>query len=49
MSADCHVQDGDDVFILEGGKTPFILREECLGTHRLMGFCYLYGAMAGER
>ena len=49
MSANCHVRDGDDVYILEGGKTPFILREEGLGKHKLMGPCYLYGAMAGER
>jgi Heterokaryon incompatibility protein (HET) len=49
VSANCHIRDGDDVYILEGGKTPFILREEGLGKHRLMGPCYLYGAMAGER
>jgi hypothetical protein len=48
VSANCHVRDGDGVYILEGGETPFILREE-KGTHRLMGPCYLYGAMAGER
>ena len=28
MSANCHVRDGDDIYILEGGKTPFILRGE---------------------
>jgi hypothetical protein len=49
VSVNYHVRAGDDVYILEGGKTPFTLREEGLGRHRLMGPCYLYGTMAGER
>jgi hypothetical protein len=49
VTVNCHVQTGDEVFILQGGKMPFIFREEGLETHRLMGPCYLYGAMAGER
>ncbi|EEU35878.1 uncharacterized protein NECHADRAFT_34976 [Fusarium vanettenii 77-13-4] len=41
---------GDAIFVLKGGKTPFLLREhEAPGQeHRLVGEAFVYGIMAGE-
>jgi hypothetical protein len=40
---------GDAVFVLEGGKTPFLLRQYAAGgAHAFVGESYLYGIMAGE-
>ena len=40
---------GDEVFILEGGYTPFVLREQGQeGKYRLVGEAYVHGAMKGE-
>jgi hypothetical protein len=40
---------GDAVFVLAGGKTPFILREQASARgHRLLGEAYVYGIMGGE-
>lgn len=46
---------GDEIMILRGGRVPFILRPvkqsaDCsgIGTHRLIGKCYVYGAMDKE-
>lgn len=78
----CHINEGDRVYVLRGGDMPFILRrtgdeqdhlndypgqkmilqegytllkdgttgfiEQPIRPHRLMGPCYLYGAMDGE-
>lgn len=49
VADNCHVRGGDQVFILKGGKTPFVFRKNGDGTYRLMGPCYLYGAMQGEK
>ena len=46
---DAVAEIGDEVFILQGGKTPFVMRNGDEGTYRLMGPCYLWGAMKGER
>ncbi len=41
------MQKGDDVFILFGGRIPYILRQ--VGDHfRLVGECYIHGLMNGE-
>jgi hypothetical protein len=42
-----NAQVGDKVFVLFGGNTPFILRNEG-EKHRLMGPCYQHGLMDGE-
>lgn len=50
---------GDEVVVLHGGDTPFLVREVGLdeegrvnleerGTHRLVGDCYVHGLMDGE-
>lgn len=42
-------QEGDKIFILEGGFTPFLLRPvEGDGTFKLVGECYVHGIMKGE-
>ena len=49
-------QASDEVFILLGGRTPFILRSvgvQCVGgqlrtVYTLIGSCYIHGAMDGE-
>ena len=39
----------DEVWLLEGGKTPFILRREPDGhSHRIIGEAYIHGVMHGE-
>jgi hypothetical protein len=43
------MREGDTVVILCGGKVPFLLREaEAEGRWRLVGECYVEGAMEGE-
>jgi hypothetical protein len=42
-----NAQIGDKVYVLFGGDTPFILREDG-EHHRLMGPCYQHGLMDGE-
>ncbi|KAH7086800.1 heterokaryon incompatibility protein-domain-containing protein [Paraphoma chrysanthemicola] len=40
---------GDAVYVLKGGKTPFILRRKSVGEEfSLVGECYVYGIMGGE-
>jgi len=41
---------GDIVTIISGGRVPFLLRksEMLLGSHRLVGECYIHGIMNGE-
>ncbi|KAF2751035.1 hypothetical protein M011DRAFT_191332 [Sporormia fimetaria CBS 119925] len=39
---------GDEVYVLEGGKTPFVLRKEKGGNKVLVGDCYVNGWMDGE-
>ncbi|KAK4508206.1 hypothetical protein PRZ48_001944 [Zasmidium cellare] len=41
------MQPSDQVVILHGGKTPFILRPVDFG-HKLLGQCYVHGIMQGE-
>ncbi|KAH7076615.1 heterokaryon incompatibility protein-domain-containing protein [Paraphoma chrysanthemicola] len=40
---------GDAIYVLKGGKTPFILRRKGVGEKfTLVGECYVYGIMGGE-
>ena len=41
------LQQGDLVFILFGGKTPYLLRPNGTG-YKLVGECYVDGMMRGE-
>jgi hypothetical protein len=47
-----HMESGDHIFLLQGGRTPFVLRlqEEPLNPvlYTLIGDCYIYGMMDGE-
>lgn len=47
ISSFCHVREDDEVFILRGGKTPFVLRQNGDSSYRLLGPCYVYGTMDG--
>lgn len=41
--------DGDQVWILEGGEVPFVLRQKKDGkTYTLLGYMYVHGIMHGE-
>ncbi|RYP79497.1 hypothetical protein DL770_006636 [Monosporascus sp. CRB-9-2] len=40
--------EGDEVWLLNGGRAPFILRKAEGGRYRLVGEAYLHGAMYGE-
>lgn len=49
------VQQGDEVFVLYGGRMPFILRPRNEGSdaagaryYRIIGDCYLHNFMDGE-
>lgn len=39
---------GDEVALIFGGKTPYILRRTSLGRYKILGACYLLGALCGE-
>ena len=41
---------GDDVFVLKGGRVPFVLRGDGgdEGKFWLVGDCYVHGVMEGE-
>jgi hypothetical protein len=41
-------QPGDQVAIFYGCKYPFLLRECCDGTYKIVGDCYIHGLMDGE-
>lgn len=42
-------QVGDEIWVLFGGNTPFVLRPDPkIGHHFLLGECYLHGIMDGE-
>ncbi|KAI4861031.1 heterokaryon incompatibility protein-domain-containing protein [Hypoxylon rubiginosum] len=40
--------EGDSIWLLKGGKMPFILRKATANQYRLIGETYLHGAMHGE-
>ncbi|KAG4433771.1 hypothetical protein IFR05_010738 [Cadophora sp. M221] len=42
-----NVKVGDEVYVLLGGNTPYVLRKDET-SHRLVTPCYLYGFMNGE-
>lgn len=42
-----NVQIGDEVYVLIGGNTPYVLRKD-EESHHLITPCYLYGFMNGE-
>jgi hypothetical protein len=41
-------QVGDEIVLLEGAFTPFVLRPKGGGIYQLIGECYVHGAMKGE-
>lgn len=50
VGEDCHAAIGDRIFILQGGRTPYLLRAEkraVKSVYRLMGPCYVDGQMGG--
>jgi hypothetical protein len=47
VTLNCHIQVDDEVWILIGGLTPFILRSQD-PDYRLIGPCYIAGRMHGE-
>ena len=42
------VRIGHAVFVLHGGKTPYILQNFGSKGHRSVGECYVHGCMNGE-
>jgi hypothetical protein len=42
------IQPDDEVWILKGGKVPYILRPSAAGRYRLIGGAYVHGVMHGE-
>ncbi|KAI6780866.1 Heterokaryon incompatibility protein 6 [Emericellopsis cladophorae] len=42
------LRQGDEIVILDGGKTPFVLRPGQDATYELGGECYVHGLMNGE-
>lgn len=57
VSDNCNVTEGDGIWILRGGKTPFVMRQKHevllgnteINTWELMGPCYVYGAMEAKK
>lgn len=47
-AAPLSVRPGDEVFLLSGGKVPFILRPKEPGVWKLVGESYIHGIMHGE-
>ncbi|PVH78551.1 hypothetical protein DL98DRAFT_516723 [Cadophora sp. DSE1049] len=43
-----HCKEGDLICIINGARTPFVLREENGGKFRLVGCCNVHGPMKGE-
>jgi hypothetical protein len=39
---------GDRIYILQGGKVPYVLRTQDSGASSLVGECYVHGIMMGE-
>jgi hypothetical protein len=48
VAANCNVREGDEVWLLTGGLTPFVMRRE-LANHRLLSPCYLAEHMVSGR
>ncbi|KAI1773235.1 heterokaryon incompatibility protein-domain-containing protein [Hypoxylon cercidicola] len=42
------ISEGDEIWLLKGGKMPFTLRKVATNQYRLIGTNYLHGAMYGE-
>lgn len=40
---------GDAIAICQGGEVPLLLRQHVAGKVTLVGSCYVYGIMYGER
>jgi hypothetical protein len=45
VAGNCTAQLGDELWLLSGGRTAFILRRVSEVEHRLISPCYLFGAM----
>jgi hypothetical protein len=42
------LQAGDGVFLLEGGRVPFVLRHVANIEYKIVGECYVHGIMHGQ-
>lgn len=42
-------KEGDNVCIFNGGRMPFLLRQKAEARYELIGCCYVYGIMRGEK
>ena len=42
------LSEGDEIWILNGGAVPFVLRPLPNGNYRLIGESFVYGVMHGE-
>ncbi|KAL8915907.1 MAG: hypothetical protein Q9208_008803 [Pyrenodesmia sp. 3 TL-2023] len=47
-SAPESTREGDQIYLLSGGRVPFVLRPRSDGTYRLVGESYVHGIMQGE-
>ncbi|KAI4274491.1 MAG: hypothetical protein L6R35_006335 [Caloplaca aegaea] len=47
-AAPLSTREGDKVYLLSGGRVPFVLRARSDGTHILVGESYVHGIMQGE-
>ena len=43
------MQEGDQIWLLDGGKVPFVLRARSDGCYDFVGECYVHGVMSGEK
>jgi hypothetical protein len=43
-----NVKGGESIFVLAGGRVPFVLRPSRPGHHKLVGECHIPGLMMGE-
>jgi len=42
-------KEGDKICIFNGGRMPFLLRQKAEARYELVGCCYVYGIMNGEK
>ncbi|KAL8957075.1 MAG: hypothetical protein Q9193_005558 [Seirophora villosa] len=47
-AAPLSTSEGDQIYLLSGGRVPFVLRARSDGTHTLVGDSYVHGIMRGE-
>lgn len=42
------MKEGDEIYVLPGSRTPFVLRPTTTKKYQLIGDCFVHGAMDGE-